>query len=729
MKNILILFVSLILIGVSKPALPQAGSITMGLIATDCDQIIVEWNSTYSFVGAGQNQWVQATLTITWPETAQTDGNTLGTITSLLPGFTGWQYDGAAVLSGGTEWQRKVILLSSGYTQDIPIGITEIISIKLNGTGASTFTIADPFGISNISSFNFSGEMWSELFSPATTVSTSFADGIKWNGTRWCGGSSANYPGEPSSDDALVNCDITGAGGVLHESGAQVNNLTVNLGASLTIDVNATLTANKIITINGANGLNIASDASGTGSFISKTGSGTGFTYGSGASSTVEQYFSDNVNTVPFHVHFVGPLVNDPSYQSTNGHRGAYLSEFNLVGGSTYAYTYDNTLVGSEWVNVSDLTHLVPTTSGLALSTTTNAPQILSMTGQFIHGNITSANGPSVENVGWNLVANPWPSGLDLEAFLGTNVVNDGNESIQEDIYVWEGINDVDGGNYSVYTYGSGGTFGLTDGIIGIGQGFFVDFTDNANISFSNNAQRVHSNDILLKNEKSGLLKIRTSGNGFSDELIVHFREDAENSYGTGDAEKWLSMYENATQAWTVSSDNINLTINSLSANVNDLVSVPMSFSCSSDDNYMITASNMESFDDETEIWLEDLKLGGDWHNLVANPVYEFVGSSGDLQERFIIHFFGPTGIEDPMAEVSNVRIYSWGQDAYIVNRGNETIKEYVAYDMMGRELHRGTLPNSTVNKVQIGDVSAYYIVKVITREGTIYTDKVYITK
>jgi len=48
---------------------------------------------------------------------------------------------------------------------------------------------------------------------------------------------------------------------------------------------------------------------------------------------------------------------------------------------------------------------------------------------------------------------------------------------------------------------------------------------------------------------------------------------------------------------------------------------------------------------------------------------------------------------------------------------------------MMGRELHRGTLPNSTVNKVTISDISAYYIVKVFTKEGRIYTDKVYINK
>lgn len=729
MKNILILFVSLLLIGVSKPALPQAGSITLGLIGTDCDQIIVEWTSTYSFVGAGNNQWVQATLTITWPETASTDGNTLGAITSLLPGFTGWGYDGAAVLSGGTEWQRKIILLSSGYTQDIPIGTTEVISIKIAGSGSGDFTIANPFGNTNISSFNFSGEMWSTLFSPATATGVTFADGVKWNGTRWCGGSSTTYFGEPSSADVLVNCNITGANGVLHESNAQVNNLTVDLGAALTIGVNASMTANKIITVNGANGLNIASDATGTGSFISKTGTGTGFTYGASGSSTVNQYFTDNVTSVPFHVHLVGPLVNDPAYQTTNGHLGVYLSDFDLVGGSTYAYAYDNTLVGSEWVNVSSDTYLVPATSGLALSTTTNTPQTLSMTGKFVHGNINTSNGGLVTNAGWNLISNPYPSGVNLENFLTSNSY-DGTYTVEDVVYAWEGTNDAEGGNYSSYTYTAGGTGGLTDGKLRVGQGFFAEYTGAGNISFINNTHRVHANGILLKEEHVGLLRMKVSGNGFSDDIIVYFRENASNSFGVADAEKWESMYENATELWTVSEDNYNLTTNTMAPMGDQLVSVPMSFKCGADNDYTITASNMESFEAGTEIWLEDLKLGGDWHNLMTNPVYEFTGTPSDLQERFILHFFGPTGIDDdPLAEVSAVQIYGWGQDAYIVNRGSETIKEYIAYDMMGREIHRGSLPNSTVNKVQIGDVSAYYVVKVITKEGKIYTDKVYINK
>ncbi len=121
-----------------------------------------------------------------------------------------------------------------------------------------------------------------------------------------------------------------------------------------------------------------------------------------------------------------------------------------------------------------------------------------------------------------------------------------------------------------------------------------------------------------------------------------------------------------------------------------------MSFKCGADADYTIEAANIESFEPGTEIWLEDQKVGGDWYNLVQNPVYEFSGSPSDIQERFIIHFFGPTGIDDnPVAEVKSIQIYGWAHDAYIVNRGTETVKEYIAYDMMGRELHRGTLPNS----------------------------------
>jgi hypothetical protein len=726
MKKIFILILSLFLISAVKPIIAQQGAITIGLIATDCDEIIIQWNSTYSFVGAGKNQWVQSTVTLSWPSAlgALELGTNNENITSILPGFTGWQFNGAATLVG-SEYRRELILLSGGYTQNIPTGITEIVGIKLNGAGTGDFTLYNAAN-TDISSFNYAGEIWSGTINPATVTGVPLADAIRWNGTRWCGGKSTTYFGEPSSLDQTVNCFITGPNGVLHTADARVAQFTVNSGSNLTVAVGASFTTYQAVNINGANGLNVAADATGTGSFISRNAT---FNYGTGASSTVNQYFTDNVTTVPFHTHLVGPLVNDPAFQTATGFQGVYLNAFNLVGGSTYAYVYNNAIVGSEWVSVSSTTYQVPVTLGLALSTTTNNSMTYSMTGKMVSGNISTTNGNTVVNTGLNLISNPYPSGINLFAFLDLNYLTNGY--VGADVWAWEGANNSQGGNYSNYNYDIAlGTGGLASGVLRIGQGFFVDYLGGGAITFSNISQRTHSNAILLKSEPTDVLRLYVRGNDFSDESVIHFQNNGASTYGFGDSDKWPSMYENATESWTVSSDDINLAINTLEPLGTAMVSVPMSFKCGADANYTIEAANIESFEAGTEIWLEDLKVGGDWYNLVQNPVYEFSGSPSDVQERFIIHFFGATGVEDnPQAEVKSIQIYSWQHDAYIINRGSETVKEYVVYDIMGREIQRGALPSSTVNKVTIGNVSAYYIVKVITKEGHVYNGKVYITK
>ena len=108
MKKILLLVLSLFLIGLSKPSISQSSSVTIGLIGTDCDQIIIQWNSTFSFVGSGNNGWVQSTFILAWPSGL---GNTiLGTIIPIAPGFTGWQYDGSPYINGA-NYEQKVILL------------------------------------------------------------------------------------------------------------------------------------------------------------------------------------------------------------------------------------------------------------------------------------------------------------------------------------------------------------------------------------------------------------------------------------------------------------------------------------------------------------------------------------------------------------------------------------------------------------------------------------------
>jgi hypothetical protein len=336
------------------------------------------------------------------------------------------------------------------------------------------------------------------------------------------------------------------------------------------------------------------------------------------------------------------------------------------------------------------------------------------MNGQLVSGNVSSAPLQYAVN-GLDLISNPYPSAVNFVTFQPAN-----SSVINNKYYVYNPAN----GTYETYQIGSGGAAGQ---YVRVGQGFFVETVGVGPVTFQN-AHRFHFNTGIFKDIYPYQLRLDLAGNAFGDATFINFTEAGTPGYEVNtDTYKWMSMLPEASEFWTVANDGSQLTMNSLPPLGTNMVSVPLSFECNVEGIHTITAENISSFDQGTEIYLEDIATGEPWHNLVENPVYEFTGYPDSDQNRFIVHFFGPTGIDDPDG-AKLITIYGWGQDAYIVNRGKETIKEYVVYDLMGRELQRGSLPVSTVNKVQIGDVSAYFIVKVITKEGRIYTDKVYIT-
>jgi hypothetical protein len=350
------------------------------------------------------------------------------------------------------------------------------------------------------------------------------------------------------------------------------------------------------------------------------------------------------------------------------------------------------------------------------LSTVDATNHTLNMTGKLLTGAITSA---PLQHGGTNnldLLSNPYPSALDFSLFYAVNAAGISNK--------YQVYNPATG-TYQFFITTGGGT--LTKDIQ-VGQGFFVE-TLNTNPATFNNTMRVHSTAGFLKDSYANQLRLNLNGNGYEDATFIYFKDEGTWGYDEmHDVYKWWSMQSDASEIWTVANDNAMLSMNSLPTLGNGMVSVQMNFKCGAAGTYSISAENIGSFEAGTEIYLEDIVAGGEWYNLVENPVYEFTGDPSEIQNRFIIHFFGPTGIEDPTS-ASAVRIYGYGQEAYIVNSGKETIKNYTAYDMMGRELHSGTLPNNSVNRVWVSNVSGNYIMKVSTKEGRIYTDKVYITK
>jgi hypothetical protein len=524
---------------------------------------------------------------------------------------------------------------------------------------------------------------------------------VLWKNTVWEGGTGPSN--SPGNADGAKKCYVRDLNGPVTATNANVGQLIIQPGASLDFQPNSGLTASGATTISDAQALKVLATVAGIGSFIDN---GT-ISYGASGSASVETFLANAAAVGTFFMHQIGPTV----VQTPPG-GGINLGALDLVNLGTYAYFYQES--NNTWMNVYDPNTLVPTGKGLILSTVDQTNHTITLTGQLVTGSLnTTPLGFSGNNI--DLISNPYPSSIDFDFFYGDNI-----GTIGSTYYIW----DPTAGTYKTYTNGVGGS--LSDAIVP-GQGFFVTTTSAAPVAF-NNGQRIHATGPLVKDMTPYLLTLEAAGNTFKDYSHIHFREDATYNYDVlYDAHKWASVFENATQISTLSTDMQALCMNSNPLLGNALHSVPMTFECGADGIYTITVSGIETFDSGTEIYLEDLFAGGEWYNLVANQVYEFAATPSDDPNRFIVHFFGPTSINE--FDASLINIYGYGQDAYIVNRGQETIKEYVAYDMMGRELHRGSLPNSTVNKVTIGNVSAYYIVKVITKEGRIYTDKVYITK
>ena len=483
----------------------------------------------------------------------------------------------------------------------------------------------------------------------------------------------------------------------------------------------AAVTAGGNVQIDSPEGIEIQSSSTNTGSFIGNSD----YTYGTGGSVKISTYLYNNpASGHNWHYHQVGAMLNDPG----TAYQGVPLSFFNVENDQTYAYRFRNS--DNTWLNIISLDEEVRASEGIMLTTDNNTSYTLSMTGDFNSGDAGGVlQTPAVVPAGLNLLANPYSSAIDFDAFYTTNNAAMGANDFY---YVWQdGIAGPDYGNYAVYDVSSGGAAGQ---YVPVGGGMFLDLGGTpSQLQFLSppaaGSHTVHQNLPLFKDKKAYLdrLVLDIEGNSFHDQAIVHFMEGSSNGFSLGeDVYKWKSMLENATEAWMIV-DGQDVTINSPEPLLNNPYQVPLHFKCGKQDSYSITASGLESFESGALIWIEDLLTGKPWHNLNADPVYTFTGGPEDNPDRFILHFMGTQGIDEPAA-IYPVTVYSTGKYVYIVNKGNERVREYIVFDMLGRELMRGDLPSADVNRICIDSGWGVYIICALTGQN-VYTQKVVISE
>lgn len=149
--------------------------------------------------------------------------------------------------------------------------------------------------------------------------------------------------------------------------------------------------------------------------------------------------------------------------------------------------------------------------------------------------------GSEPDAAGFNLVGNPYPAPVDWDL-----VSLPGGVSTIISMLDNVGNGGLGNGQYVYYTQG-GPQVGTFNGIIGSGQAFWVETSTSTTLTFSESHKASDINPVVIRERQlANILRIGVEGNGWKDETVVYFRDEASDEYDMSfDARKRENEYIN----------------------------------------------------------------------------------------------------------------------------------------------------------------------------------------
>lgn len=396
---------------------------------------------------------------------------------------------------------------------------------------------------------------------------------------------------------------------------------------------------------------------------------------------------------------------------------------------------------GPSWVGGKDLMGVMEVAKGYALAYeyyelfadyqgVTNVGAIQTEVTYSYDANVSEDEG----TFGWNLIGNPYPSKLDATLFVDAPV----NSDISGTLYFWDesdsfanGQNDYATWNKTGATSGGGGN--MPNGFVAVGQGFMVRYgsgttPQNGTVTF-NNAMRVHTEPVFFKKSSPAkiALILTNEDHAYNETLIGFMPGTSEGFDKKYDGVKLKGNTDIAFYSQLVKDDGLDYAIQALPAEAEEGVSVNLGMHVAQAGEYSISVKQMQSFNDTTEIMLEDTYKGM-LTDLRAEPEYQFdVENTGEIEDRFILHF-NKTSVEiiPEQSELANMTVFA--SNGKIIIETSEADLDYTTfvYDTDGRLLRSEKLTHSTRNEIDLNVSAGIYLVRVVSKEQ-VFTQKVFI--
>lgn len=387
-------------------------------------------------------------------------------------------------------------------------------------------------------------------------------------------------------------------------------------------------------------------------------------------------------------------------------------------------------------------------------------PQIITTTFSGVPNNGV-INAPIIKSTGtFNLIGNPYPSAIDIDAFLldpaNTGIVNG-------TVYLWTHNSaraNLTGTAISYYTRDDYAKYNITGGVktastavtggvaptgkIASGQGFFIEANTSLasgtySATFKNSMRVVDNNNQFFKinaangghepmTGASGLQKNRiwlniSNTDGAYDEALVGYITGATNGFDnlydgkTFPAGNVVSIYS------IMDTTNYSIQGRALPFNQNEIISLGITTTINGD--FSIGLENFDGLFQHQNVYLFD-KSNATYHNLKLGS-YAFNINSGTYNDRFELRFTDGTslGTDNPTVAENEVKIIKVAKHIEIT-LNNASIEKVQIFDLLGRNLfdakdiHSGQFKTADLNMP-----TQVIIVKVSLDNSKVVTKKI----
>ncbi|GAA4762650.1 MULTISPECIES: InlB B-repeat-containing protein [Flavobacterium] len=348
----------------------------------------------------------------------------------------------------------------------------------------------------------------------------------------------------------------------------------------------------------------------------------------------------------------------------------------------------------------------------------------------------------------WNLLGNPYPSSISVDAFLTANSSNlDGfvkiwlhgiapNTSAADPFYNNYSYN-YDSNDYLTYNLSGPSTPGVFDGYIGAGQGFITrmsttSISTSATAVFNNSMRsKTYRNDQFYRNSNNNV-SVLPQGRIWIDLVSSTASSSTLVAYVNGATNGKDQMYDadaNLKANFSIYSllegyDRNIIQGRSLPFDQND--QVPLAVKIPSNGNYTIGIKDVDGFFNNASqsIYLED-KLSNAIHDLRSAP-YHFTSTSGEFVDRFVLRYTNQTLGNDHFEVLDNsVKVYT-SDNSIVINSLVESIKTYEIYNVLGQMLvSKKQVKVNKAEETSLQKTNQALIVKVTLKNGKSFTKKI----